>query len=164
MANTNVAISPPWLTFFREIRELFSGDSEVTVDYDDDKKEIKLRVDNEEKAEALSKILPTERDFGGVIVTIMVVPANKAECTREELFRKAFKGNDNVVEIFSVPDEMAYSPTYVIFKKEVVQFYNDNMGDAHGNTSTLHQEIAKDIFRNAPGILFCTDNEGKVGR
>ena len=32
--------------------------------------------------------------------------------------------------------------TYVIFKNCVVQFFNDNLNDAHGLISTLYQNIA----------------------
>jgi hypothetical protein len=49
--------------------------------------------------------------------------------------------------------------TYVIFKKEVVQYYDDNLGDAHGNRTTLYEQIANQIFEDREGIYFCTDNK-----
>ena len=48
---------------------------------------------------------------------------------------------------------------YCVFKKEVAQYWGDNLGDPHGNVSTLYQEIAKDIFGESGGVIFCTDNK-----
>ena len=48
--------------------------------------------------------------------------------------------------------------TYVIFKKEVVQYYNDSLSDAHGMCSTLYQDIAKRILDADEGIFFCTND------
>ena len=36
--------------------------------------------------------------------------------------------------------------TYVVFEKEVVQYWNDNLGDINGLRSTLYQDLAKEIF------------------
>ena len=52
--------------------------------------------------------------------------------------------------------------TYVVFKKEVVQYFNDSLGDIHGVCSTLMQDIAKDIFEDTEGVYFCTDTENPV--
>lgn len=40
---------------------------------------------------------------------------------------------------------------------KVVQYFNDDLGDAHGVCSTLYQEIAKDVFGEHEGIFFCTN-------
>jgi len=46
---------------------------------------------------------------------------------------------------------------YVVFRNEVVQFFNDEMGDPNGLKSTLYQDIAKDVFADKDGIFFCTE-------
>ena len=55
---------------------------------------------------------------------------------------------------------------YVVFKNCVVQFFNDNLNDAHGLISTLYQDIAADIL-DGPGtigVYYCTDVEhGALG-
>lgn len=158
----NVGILAPWTTYYKKVNELFKDDEEVNVVWDAENMAIKLYVSNAKKADALAKIMPTEREFGDIIVTITVYPPNGKE-TIADLFRTAFEGNEKVVEIFTVPDDMTYSPTYVIFKKEVIQFFNDNLNDAHGNLSTLSEEIAREVFRNSGNVFFCTDNEGQVG-
>jgi len=54
----------------------------------------------------------------------------------------------------------------VVFKNCVVQFFNDNLNDAHGVISTLYQNIAAEIFEDAnlPGVHYCTDVERKLGK
>ena len=48
---------------------------------------------------------------------------------------------------------------YVMFKPEVVQYWDDNLGDPHGNISTLAQEIARDVFEDGNGVYFSTDEK-----
>ena len=58
---------------------------------------------------------------------------------------------------------MCYNPiTYVVFVNEVVQYFNDDLGDVYGQCSTLYQEIAKDVFGETEGVFFCTDVEEPV--
>ena len=71
-----IKLSPPWVTYYRELEELFSQDPEVTVKFDEDKLQIKLLVANTDKAYALSMLLNPSKEFGNVTVTIDVIPSN----------------------------------------------------------------------------------------
>ena len=149
----------PWMVFYKEVDAMFKNDHDIQVIYDEDNQIIKLFVDNASKADALSQILPHEKEFGNVTVYIEVVPANSLlQSSCDNLISRAFTGNSAVSSIESTRDIPGFpSITYVIFKKEVVQYFTDNLGDYHGLTSTLYQEIAKDIFVNTAGVYFCTD-------
>ena len=59
---------------------------------------------------------------------------------------------------------MAFQANYVVFENKVVQFFNDDLSDIHGNKSTLYQEIAKDIFGDCDNIYFCTDTKEEIGK
>lgn len=157
----NLDLSAPWYIFYSEVNELFKDDPEVKVVYNEEANEIKLYVDNEEKAEALTELLPTEKIFGKVVVRLTVVPANMEEnkVSMADLFNKAFKGNPafvNVVSTEGVPG--AFQATYVVFAKKVVQYYADNLADPNGLTSTLYQEIARNVFGDID-VNFCTNNK-----
>lgn len=69
-------LSPPWVTYYKELNKFFEGDPEVKVIYDDIEDEIviKILVDNTDKADALSMILKPSVDFGNVHVNIDVCP------------------------------------------------------------------------------------------
>lgn len=156
----NTKLSPPWLGYVEQIKALFSEDPEITLGFDDDKMSLRLYVDNTDKAEALSELLPDSVQFGNVELDITVVPANKDVAnTKGRLFDLAFRGNPIVTDIVDIEGAFSNPMTFVEFRKEVVQYYNDDLSDLHGNRSTLYQEIAKEVFGDTEGIFFCTDNE-----
>lgn len=157
-----VNLSSPWVELYREFEVLFGGDPDVNVVYDENSYSIKLYVNDMEKAEALTQLLPPERTFGNVVSKIEVISANNDEPTMVELFQKAFDGNPAFKYIASVPECVGFPITYVVFRNEVVQYFNDDLGDINGNRSTLYQEIAKDIFEDHNGIHFCTEEPEKA--
>lgn len=149
----------PQENFYHEIEELFGRDPEIRIIVNRDTYEVKIYVDNSGKAEALMMLLPQEKVFGNIIIKIKVIPANFEGNTNAELFRRAFSGNPVFSEVYSVNDVMGFSADYVIFRKEVVQYRSDDLGDAHGMRSTLYQTIARDIFPDIKGVFFCTDTK-----
>lgn len=149
-----VKLSAPWVTFAHEINALFENDPQVHVLYNDADNVLSIYVDNQAKADALMKLIPEEKVFGNVTMKINIIPANKEE-TKISLFETAFAGNPAVEQVYSAETPFGQM-NYVIFKKEVVQFYNDQMDDINGNKSTLFQNIAEDVFDDHLGVYFCT--------
>lgn len=154
---SKVGLSSPWVNFYRELEALFAKDPEVKVIYDEEKNDVKLYVDNLAKADALAQLLPIERTFGNITVTITVIPANKETTSKIQLFRTAFEGNGAFCYTATAEGVFTNPISYVVFENEVVQYFNDDLSDAHGVRSTLYQDIAKEIFENHEGIYFCTD-------
>ena len=165
MGKSNFKLSAPWITFYHEIEAMFGEDPEIKIVYDEDNQEVKLYVDNPEKAEALTQILPAERVFGNVVLKITVIPANKLKDEELSVFEKALKGNPVLSYVKKIGGTIfVYPASYVVFKNKVVQFFNDELGDVNGYCSTLYQEIANDIFVNRDGVYFCTDIERNLGK
>lgn len=152
-------LSAPWQIFYKELNELFKKDPEIHIVYDTDEQEINLYVENQVKADALAEILPGEVSFGSVKVQINIIPANKCNSRRSvgSLYEDAFYKNPIVNEVITLDGIMTNPITYVIFKKEVVQYYNDDLGDAYGMCSTLYQDMAYRVFEEKEGVFFCTD-------
>ena len=153
----NIGLSAPWVTYYREIEALFGADPEITVKYDELKGEIKLLVDNDDKAEAIAQLLPTEKTFGGVTIKVTVVTANSFRTASANVFRRAFEGNPAFSFMETVDGVFTNPISYIVFANKVVQFFDDNLGDIHGIRSTLYENIASDIFAEHEGICFCTD-------
>lgn len=153
----NIKMVSPWIGYYKEIKSLFQEDSTVKVKYDDSKNTIKLYVEDEEKADALAQLLPNRKVFGNITVNIDVIPANKVETPKIDLFRKAFEGNGAVAYIETVDNASSNAFHFVVFQPEIVQYYNDDLSDINGLRSTLYQDIAKEIFGEREGIYFCTD-------
>lgn len=154
--DNNMKLSPPWITYFHEIEQLFEPDEEIKLVIDENANEIKMYVDNTDKANALAMLLPAEKKFGNITVKTTIYPPNLAEGESLDLFEKAFAGNPIMKGTASAQGIYA-GLKYVIFENKVVQFFNDNLDDAHGVKSTLYQDIAKDVFGDTDGIFFCTD-------
>ena len=150
-------LTSPWITYYRELSELFKKDEEISIIYDEEENEVKLYVENATKAEALARLLPTEKEFGNVALKITVVPANTLLKSRPVDFEEAFKSNGAVSYMKTVRTYQGVDFTYIVFKKEVVQYFNDDLGDINGLCSTLYQNIAKNIFEETEGVYFCTD-------
>lgn len=155
-------LSPPWYKFVNEVSLLFKEDEEVHIIYDEENYDLKLYVDNENKAAALAELLPEKKEFGNVTLTIEVVPCNAAHkltkvVNPELLYETAFNGNPVLSFIHRVSGIFVNDIVYVVFKNKVVQYFNDDLGDVYGQCSTLYQEIAKDLFPAVENVYFCTD-------
>lgn len=155
-------IYSPWVIYFKKLEVLFGQDEDIKLDYDNNKRVVKMYINGQEKYEALSHLLPAEKQFGTVTLQIQLIPANKLQTSHIELFRKAFNGNPIVTDIIEISRDVIDSSNdfnYVVFKKEVVQYHDDSLCDPHGNCSTLYQEVAKDVLGEPGGIYYSTDIE-----
>ena len=150
-------LSSPWATYYKELKEMFGRDPEIKIMYDEEEIKVRFYVDNFAKAEAISNLLPDEKTFGNVTLKIAVIPSNKElPAVEGTIFDKAFDGNP--AYCYSVPIEGVFDNnlTYVVFAREVVQFFNDDMSDLNGLCTTLYEDIARDLF-DVPGMYYCTD-------
>ena len=150
-------LSAPWVVYCQKIEALFRADPDIQIKVDAENTHITLYVDNPLKAEAISKILPEKVSFGDVTLVISIIPANLHDDTTS-IINAAFKGNKAVGRILHIETPITGAKDYVMFKPEVVQFFVDDLGDPHGNESTLYQDIARDIL-NIDNVLFCTEQQ-----
>ena len=161
-ARLKFGVSSPWVREFRKYEIIFGKDKNIKLEFDNNDPTIKMYISGQDKYEALSRFLPTERQFGNVTLKIKLIPANDLELSTLDLFRRAFADNPVVTDYISIPKEMTESTNdfnYVVFKKEVVQYHDDSLNDPHGNCSTLYQDIAEEIFNDHNGVYFCTDRD-----
>ena len=92
-----VKLSPPWEEYVRKVSSLFAEDSEIDVEAKD--MVMTIRVDNTDKYEALTHLLPETKEFGNVSLSIRIVPANTLEKTNKDYIKDLFKGNGAVTRI-----------------------------------------------------------------
>lgn len=153
MAKTN--LSAPWDIFYKELSALFGEDPEIEIVYDEENNEIKMQVEDAAKADALTRLLPAEKEFGNVKLKITVIPANGDNVAA--LFEKAFCGNPAFV--YAQKGTGVFDRNYVVFAHDVVQYYADNLADINRNRSTLYERIARRVFGDLQeygGVSFCT--------
>lgn len=161
-----IKLSAPWDTYYEQVKALFGDDSEIHIVFDEEKKDLKLYVDTAAKADALQNLFPIEKEWGGVTMTITIIPPNKEsafkvvrnrEMTSKEIIEYAFCNNPHFIEYIDVDFPLWNGFVYVMFKNEVIQYYTDDLGDPNGMTSTLAQNIAKEIFEPVDGVYYCTE-------
>lgn len=152
-----LTLSAPWLTYIHELQLLFEQDKDINIVIDSETLEVKLYVEKTRKAEALTKLLQAEKTFGNVVVKVTVIQANNDSESAISLIRDAFEGNPVLVGA-ETTSSLLGSFNYAVFKKEVVQFYNDQLNDINGNKSMLYQDIAGDVLGLQDGVFYCTSN------
>lgn len=153
-----VNLSAPWYTYVNELRALFGEDEEISIVFDSLAMDVQLFVDNQKKADALTQLLPVEKEFGDVKLKITVIPTDVLGDSVVDLMGAAFEGNPVLARICT-SSSLLGSFTYAVFRKEVVQFYNDQLDDINGNKSMLYQDVAKDVLKARGDIFYCTNNE-----
>ena len=156
-------LSSPWVIYYKEVNVFFEKDPDVKVLYDEESNEIELYVTDPDKARALRELLPVEKTFGEVKLKVTVIPVNGTKfgfkASNFSTIQAALKNNPIVDRIETVTGLFDYDLHYVLFKKEVVQYFTDNLGDYNGYCSTLYENIAIDIFKDTTGVFFCTSDK-----
>ena len=160
-----LTLSSPWVLYYRLLQNFFKEDPDVEVKLNEEEgvKEIKLYVEGVKKADALTALLPATKQFGNVLTKIIVVPAN-VQSAKFQLLQDALEGNDAVSFFDTEYDPFTGKRTdFVVFNKEVVQYYIDDMMDLWGCKSALYEDMAREIFEGLPGVFFCTDVDDPEG-
>jgi len=160
-------VSPPWEEYKSRLEVFFKDDKDIRIIYDDENptdRIITLYVENATKADALSILLCDTKEFGNITVHVRVMPCNVTRVSYvkndvadpEQLFRNAFAGNPIVDTINVIRGIRDAELVYIMFKNEVVQYWNDNLSDYNGFCSTLYQILAHEIFNDIPNVYYCT--------
>lgn len=151
-------LSAPWETYYKKLQALLGDDPEISLKFDKAAGVIKIYVDNAKKADALDRLLIARKVFGNVKINITVIPSNKVyHGEYEDLYDCAFDGNPVFVgtQYASLPEGGDLS--YVIWSREVAQFFNDNLADYQGNQTMLYEQIARDVLKYEPAVYHCTE-------
>lgn len=156
-------LSPPWWTVYNKIKAMFGADPDLTVQPmsgGDTSYTIYLDTPDATKAIALEKILKTEYNFGNIRLKVIVRVTNtnsKTVTPAESVYDNyldALATTPAVVDIRHVVDMLGTKWVVIDFKKEVVQFWNDDLTDYYGNWNGLYTDIATDIFKYEPSVKY----------
>lgn len=153
-------LSSPWAAYCYKLNAMFGHDPDIRIDYDDDGKVLTLVVNGTDKANALTALLPAEKDFGGVILRTVIKP-EKEEKDKADLIEAALKGNPCFGYVLRIDEGLGKGTRYVMFRKDIAQYWNDNLGHPNGYESHLYQDLAYEIFGSEPGTFYCTETNGE---
>lgn len=144
----------PWLDYVRKLREFWQHDTAVTIEYDEDANKVAMYVCGDDKADAIGDIMPAEMEFGGVTLTVEVVPADAVPTTADTL-RQAFLGNPLVLDVVEV-SEAGWQATYVIVDPDVIQYANDGLNSCFGVRTATVEDVAREILALPDGVFVCS--------
>ena len=178
-AETGVGIQSPWVTHWNLVKAMFARDNEITVseirevppNEENDKAlyEFDVESGNEEKIIAIRSILTNLIEMGNITLRINMVYSGSGgsnavkdvgditddgDITLDD-YKKAFENNLTLYDTISIKDVAGYVHEWVVFARDVVSFYNDDLLDPWGMWNGLYKDIAEKIF-NSSNIMFTT--------
>lgn len=158
-----INLEAPWETFAKKVAALLANDPDIIVgELMNDPSErgdyaLAIPVYNHEKFLALDRLLPGSKKFGNVTLSIDLYDEENAEVDTEGLFQTLFKDNPVFDSVQTLTDPAGGEWTYVVFRPEVIQFFDDDLTDVNGNWTGIAEDIAREVFaENARGVYFCT--------
>ncbi|HDR7161745.1 hypothetical protein OCB13_13425 [Bacillus cereus] len=171
--NVQAQLSPPWITYFNELKNSIGADPTVTVgplipvggNYI-----ISVHALSNEKARALATFLKSFVQFGNVSVTVIVTNneneiVNPFPCPLDafeiaHLFQVALENNPYFEQVVVQP-QFPGGPNVVfpVFTAEVIQFFNDDISNLcqtfTGVATNVFRDVMNDEVCDSP-ILFST--------
>ena len=158
VANEAVGLSSPWATCAKKIMAMFKDDEEITVKFDETNYIVYIESVNTYKIDALMKLFKPSITFGNVTLKIEPKVINgDARKTLATRLKTAFSGNPIVSQIIEAPNPFGDEELYLLFKKEVIQFPNDDTSDYYGNFNGLAEDFARELFKNDVAVNIGTD-------
>lgn len=171
--NVQAQLSPPWITYFNELKNSIGADPTVTVgplipvggNYI-----ILVHALSNEKARALATFLKSFVQFGNVSVTVIVTNneneiVNPFPCPLDafeiaHLFQVALENNPYFEQVVVQP-QFPGGPNVVfpVFTAGVIQFFNDDISNLcqtfTGVATNVFRDVMNDEVCDSP-ILFST--------
>lgn len=140
-------LSAPWYTYAKKVKAFFAYDNEITVGdlekLEDGNYLLPITVKYSTKAYALEKLIRPDTAFGDThVFTTVVLEGVEGP---EEIFKAAFKGHLAVADV-GTKATPGGNATYLRFKAEIIQFFDDDLSDYSGNYTELIHKVAADII------------------
>lgn len=159
-----LVLEAPWETWCKELKAMFKYDKDIEVSdiYEPDNGMdtdygVAIMVSNHEKFIALDRLMPRMKSFGNVTLGIDLFDEENMEVDMASMFKTLFNGNPIVDSVQTRTDQTGTDWNYVLFKPDVIQFFDDDLTDYNGLWSGLAEDIARDVFEeNGRGVCFCT--------
>lgn len=161
----NVKLEAAWWQIYKEIKNFIGADPEVEIGDMDESEAPKYRFtiasQNESKIKALSKVLINHYDIGNITLDIdfdfIKNDDEDEEITKDDI-EAAFQGNPYYVTTQVTTKGMFEDLCYVVFTKEIIQFFNDDLSDLYGNENIIVADLALERCNRGENMYFCTSN------
>ncbi len=147
--------------YFNKLSVMFRKDPDVELEFervDDFISKVIIYVNDSNrpgKSDAFAKMLPSRVDFGIHRVYIDIIPNNDSRADHEVLI-DMFYGNP-IVDSFITDHSGRH---YIIFKKDILQYYTNDISDVNSLQSVLAEDLARELITDdITNVYFCTASE-----
>jgi len=158
ISENKLRLSPPWYTFFNYVINSVGRDRCVEVfemqEISDGNFLIPIEVRGRDKAIALATILVPCVNFGNINVRIEVIQCGQVvkpddrcqdECSLMRIFEEAF-GTNHYYEYVEFRRVFSSIIVFPVFKKEVIQFFNDDLSDLNNSFNGVAAHVFAEVL------------------
>ena len=162
MAEENVRLSPPPYTYFNFIKHSIGNDSCLEVLEMQVQEEgnylIQIEVQDRRHARALAAILELHKNIGNENIYIEVLHKGTIVEPQEDyktmkdfikMFETALCSNRYFNRATFIKSLAGYPIVFLIFKKEVIQFFNDDISDFFNNFNGVAADVFREVLKPA---------------
>jgi hypothetical protein len=159
-----VSLSPPWWILYSKICTSIGSDPTLHVQpmhNGDTVYYIDILAPNVTRGKALRTILNPQYDIGNITVYVRVFDSTGTEITSKntdpvekiiEAIKIALGTNPYFVEVIDTRgklppmQETIIGQIVIVFKKAVIQFFNDDISDYYSNYNSVAMNVFKDVL------------------
>lgn len=163
---TSLKIEAPWYRFYKILVSLFANDASINIKCSDVSNEIfaiNFTSVDTRKLAAIRKVIGEERQMGNT--RVLITYSDEASPLSLDEFVAAFKDTGYLVDAKTAETPTGDPIFFPIMKKDIIQFYNDNLNDYYGNLSLTVTDAVKEVMDadNVPANFFVsTDSNIKT--
>ena len=169
-----VGLTPPWYTFFNFLKHSIGRTKCVQVlemkELSDSNYLIQVDVKNQDKAFALATILLPFKNFGNINVRVEVLHFGQVVAPEDQIldvseliriFEEALDTNCyfKYVEFVKMLDLYIIFP---VFKKEVIQFFNDDLSDLYRNYNGVAASVFAEVLKPQIRNIFISPSTARI--
>ena len=162
-ASKEVGLSSPWVTFQKEVYNLFEPDPTVHVDptvTDEGDGVYSFTIyANHTKIAALKKIIKNEIKMGNIILKVYFEADDIDDEATDNDWKTAFADNPYFVEYQHSSAPGLEAMAYAVFDRKIITFFNDDLTDYCCNKHMIVADLVKDVV-NPSQVYPCTLADG----
>lgn len=143
---------------YYRLRAILAADPDITMEYDHKSTTVNIIVAADDRAEALSEILPSEYEFkDGEVLHVLIngMTFEHSQDLDEDTIRLAFWENPYFVDVKRVESPMG-GRDFVVFKNTTIAYKADNYGNPAGYYVKTAEQLAVSVFE-FPGLFVTSD-------
>ena len=157
----SVRLSPPQYTYFKFLKYSIGNDPCVDVlDIEEvagGNYLIPIHVKSLEKARALATILNLHKNYGNINICIEIYYCNRVVAPIENIeninsllriIKQALNTNCYFEFVKAAEVIPGYNSIFPVFKKEVIQFFNDDLSDLYANFNGVAADVFREVMKS----------------